>query len=123
MRRQLGILSVAVLVVAGFASSTHASGRPSALRVCSNGPFGTIQSAVDAARPGDTIRICPGTYVEGSGAQGSNALTITKDLTLAGDGADQVRIEAQHGARLAEDSPDIHSGKGVLVAVVNANVD
>jgi hypothetical protein len=123
MRRQLGILSVTVLVVAGFASTTHASGRPTALRVCSNGPFRTIQSAVDAARPGDTIRICPGTYVEGSGAQGSNALTITKDLTLAGDGADQVRIEAPHGAHLAENSPDIHSGKGVLVAVVNANVD
>src|SRR5215470_8928539 len=123
MKRQLGILSVAVLVVAGFASTTHADGRPSALRVCSNGPFRTIQSAVDAARPGDTVQICPGTYVEGSGAQGSNALTITKDLTLAGAGADQVRIEAPHGAQLAESSPDIHSGKGVVVAVIGANVD
>jgi Protein of unknown function (DUF1565) len=123
VKRQLGILSVALLVVAGFAPMSQASGRPSALRVCSNGPFRTIQSAVDAARPGDTVRICPGTYVEGSGAQGSNALTITKDLTLTGPGADQVRIEAQHGAQLAESNPDIHSGKGVLVAVIGANVD
>jgi len=123
MRKQLGILSAAVLVVAGFASTTHASGRPSALRVCSNGPFHTVQSAIDAARPGDTVQICAGTYVEGNGAQGSNALTITKDLTLSGAGADQVRIEARHGAQLAESSPDIHSGKGVLIAVIGANVD
>jgi hypothetical protein len=123
MRRQLGVLSVALLVVAGFAPTTRAAGRASTLRVCSNGPFRTIQSAVDAALPGDTVQICPGTYVEGSGAQGSNALTITKDLTISGAGADQVRIEARHGAHLAESSPDIHSGKGVVVAVIGADVD
>jgi pectin methylesterase-like acyl-CoA thioesterase len=100
MKRQLGILSVAVLVIAGFASTTRAAGRPRTLRVCSNGPFRNIQPAVDAARPGDTVQICPGTYVEGTGVQGSNALTIAKDLTLSGTGADQVRIEARHGADL-----------------------
>jgi hypothetical protein len=77
---------------------------------------------VDAAHPGDIVQICAGTYVEGNGAQGSNALTITKNLTISGAGADQVRIEAQKGAQLAESSPDIRSGKGVLVAVIGANV-
>jgi hypothetical protein len=105
MRRQLGILSVAVLVVAGFASGTQAAARPSALRVCSNGPFRTIQSAVDAARSGDTVQVCAGTYVEGSGAQGSNALTITKDLTISGAGADQVRIEARKGGPSRREQP------------------
>ncbi|GAA5192643.1 hypothetical protein GCM10023322_52710 [Rugosimonospora acidiphila] len=122
MRRQLGILSIAVMMVAGFASTAYAGGRADTLRVCSNGPFRTIQSAVNAAHNGDTVQICAGTYVEGNGARGSNALTITKNLTISGAGADLVHIEARKGAQLAESHPDIRSGKGVVVAVVGANV-
>ena len=36
--------------------------------------FATIQSAVDAALPGDTVQVCPGDYAE--------EVTITHDLTL-----------------------------------------
>jgi len=42
-------------------------------------PYRSIQNAVFAARPGDTIVVCPGHYVEGGGAVGSNALIIRQD--------------------------------------------
>ena len=40
--------------------------------------YATIQEAVDAADPGDTISIQPGAY--------SEAVSIDKDITLTGDG-------------------------------------
>ena len=81
------------------------------------GYFRSIQEAIDAARPGDTVQVCPGTYVEGSGHRGSNALTITKNLTLAGSGAGQVTVKPRNqGGRIAADSPAIDAG-GDLLAV------
>src|SRR5215218_2894934 len=51
-----------------------------ACHVCTSGcRFSTVQSAIDAANVGDTIVICPGTYVEN--------LTIARDVRLSG-GAD-----------------------------------
>jgi nitrous oxidase accessory protein NosD len=41
--------------------------------------YPTIQSAIDAASPGDTIKVLPGTYTE--------QLTISKSLTFVGSGA------------------------------------
>jgi len=129
-RKQLGILCAATLVVATFAAlspgTQAAAGRPTTLIVgqnCPGGHFRTIQSAIDAARSGDTVRVCAVTYVEGSGTPGSNALTITKSIDLVGAGADQVRVQARKGAQLVEAHPDIHHGKGDLVAVVGSNVD
>jgi hypothetical protein len=84
--------------------------------------FSTIQSAIDAAHPGDTVKVCPGTYAEGSGQPGSNALTITKSLTLAGAGASQVTIKPRNnGGQIAEPSPDIRDGKGDIIAVAGTS--
>lgn len=41
--------------------------------------FPTIQAAINASNPGDTIKILPGTYTE--------QLTISKSLTIIGSGA------------------------------------
>ena len=59
---------------------------------CPAAAFTSVQAAVDAAAAGDTIVICKGDYVEGTGTPGTNALTITKQLTLKGAGADLVTI-------------------------------
>jgi pectin methylesterase-like acyl-CoA thioesterase len=53
--------------------------------------YSTIQAAVNAATPGDTIRVCAGTYPEGPGP-----LTVNKTLTLLG---------AQNGVGITRDRP------------------
>src|SRR5436305_1085931 len=112
------VLAGAMLTVAGIAGQVQAVAAPRSLSVgaCAKGGYPTIQSAIDAAHSGDTISVCPGTYVEGSGSPGTDALTITKSLDLVGAGAAQVTVEPRNnGGRIAEQSPDIRSGKGVLV--------
>lgn len=46
------------------------------------GPGQSIQDAVDAAAPGDTVRVLPGDYIETHG--GTAAVRITKSLKLIG---------------------------------------
>lgn len=129
-RKSLALILASAVVTWALAATSPAQavGPPATLTVgqdlatCPAAHFRTIQSAINAARPGDTVIICPGIYVEGSGLRGTNALTITKDLTLAGAGADQVTIEprnspASHG-QIAETNPDIRDGKGDILAVV-----
>ena len=59
---------------------------------CPSAFFSSIQSAVDAAAKNDTIVVCAGDYVEGSGNPGTNAVSVTKSLTIKGVGADLVTI-------------------------------
>src|SRR5215470_616942 len=114
--------------VAAAALPAQAAGRPTTLTVgtdhatCPAAEFHTIQAAINDAHSGDTVLVCAGTYVEGSGLRGSNAMTITKDLTLKGAGAGQVTIEPRRrqasGGQIAPTNPDIRSGTGDILAVV-----
>lgn len=91
---------------------------------CPAAPYTSIQSAVNAAAPGDTVAVCAGDYAEGPGTVGSNALLITKDLTLKGAGADLVHISPKasstSGGRIMETTPDLRNGLGDVIAVVGA---
>jgi hypothetical protein len=75
--------------IGGVSSVQATSPRSSTLVVPID--FPTIQSAVDAAAPGDTVRVLAGTYVE--------QVRITKSLTLAGDGMDATVIRAPASLR------------------------
>src|SRR3954471_17472029 len=59
---------------------------------CPAAAYTSVQAAVDAANDGDTVVICKGDYAEGTGAPGTNAVTITDSITLKGAGADLVTI-------------------------------
>jgi hypothetical protein len=89
---------------------------------CPAAAFTSVQAAVDAASTGDTIVICKGDYVEGSGAPGTSALTITKGLTLKGAGADLVTITPKAssvaGGSILEATSDLRNGLGDIVAIV-----
>jgi hypothetical protein len=50
-------------------------------------PFQSVQAAVEAASPDDTITICKGTY--------TGNVTIDKNLTLIGVGADDVTLKGE----------------------------
>ena len=94
-------------------------------RDCPAASFARIQDAVDAAHTGDVVAVCPGTYPEGSGAPGTNALTIVKSLTLKGAGADLVKITPRPpaGGRIADPADlDVRDGVGDLVSVVGTPV-
>src|SRR4051794_40992899 len=75
-------LVVAALAVAAFGIGASAAGAAT-LTVdkdraqCPRAQFATIQAAVDNARPGDTVKLCPDLY--------SEQVTIAKPLTVRAD--------------------------------------
>lgn len=90
---------------------------------CPAAGFTSIQAAVNAAADGDTIVICQGKYVEGSGEPGTNAVTIQKNnLTLKGAGAGSVTISPKASGlnfgRILEAQPDLRNGIGDIIAIV-----
>jgi hypothetical protein len=91
---------------------------------CPAAGYTSVQAAVDAAKPGDTVTICPGKYAEGSGNVGTNALTISKSLTIKGAGADMVRITPKSSGpasgQIMELYPDIRNGIGDVVAITGS---
>ena len=77
------VLGVALFAAVVLASDAQARS-PATLRVPQE--HNTIQAAIDAALPGDTILISPGTYAE--------AVSIPMPLTLRGTGVGQVALSA-----------------------------
>lgn len=63
---------------------------------CPSAGFTSIQSAVTAAAPGDTVSICPGTYQEAA-ATGGSGIQVNKALTIKGAGSDLVTIRPPTG--------------------------
>jgi hypothetical protein len=95
---------------------------------CPNAQFTSIQTAVEAAAPWDTINVCDGVYQEQSTPLNHNAnpvqsgarngLTITKPLTIRGTGADRVTIEpVQTLGDLAGTEPYLRDGGGNVITV------
>jgi nitrous oxidase accessory protein NosD len=74
----------AVVVVSGVAAAPAASAQDDTHLVR---PGESIQQAVDAAEPGDTVVLAPGTYRE-------SVRITTSDLTLRGSGPDTVLMPA-----------------------------
>jgi len=115
----------ATLAVSGSAQGTKPGpgatltvGKQSAS--CPSPDYLRIRDAIDHAKAGDTIAICPGTYAEGPGMPGTSGLMIDKNLTIRGAGADQVTIEptSVNAKRIAPDEQNLRSGKGAIIAVL-----
>jgi hypothetical protein len=74
--------------------------------------YPTIQSAVDAAKAGDTIKVLPGTYVE--------QVSIGKHLTLTGSGSVSTIIRAPAtltpGQLGSNSIVEIHNGAAVAIS-------
>ena len=120
--RSLTALTVAVGSLALATSATAAT-----LTVdddgqdCPSASFSSIQGAVDAAAKNDTIVVCAGDYVEGSGNPGTNAVSITKSLTIKGVGADLVTIAPKANgpqSTIAAASPNLRDAVGNIVGII-----
>lgn len=117
-------LALAASAVAGGTASAATLTVDDDAADCPAATYRSIQSAVDAAADNDTVVVCAGDYAEGTGAIGTNALTITKNLTLKGAGADLVSISPKAttptGGQIFDPVADLRSGIGNIVSVVGS---
>ena len=93
---------------------------------CTAAAYTSVQDAIDAAAPGDTIAICPGTYAEGNGLPNTSAVRIEKTLTLKGAGADlvtisPVRYDGNDGV-IADDQDDATPGSQQDIRYPSGNI-
>lgn len=98
-----------VMVLPGALAGLVATSVPAEARTVLVVPrdYATIQAAVNAAAPGSTVRVEPGTYTE--------QLVIDKDLTLTGAGADGTVVKAP--ATLTPFAVDLPTGQTVSAIV------
>jgi len=89
---------------------------------CPAAGFTSVQAAVDAAADGDTVVICAGDYVEGSGHVGTSSVKIDKEIDIKGAGADLVSIMPKRnpsiGGRIASGTPKLRDAYGNIIAVL-----
>src|SRR3954452_18046369 len=88
-----------LVAIGGPAGSAHAVTHRVIAVPCD---FATIQAAVNAAAPGDTVNIAAGTYIE--------QVVINKNLDLHGAGAAATVIKApfalaSYGVRVSDSTP------------------
>lgn len=99
--------SAAVPLLASGASAKRSKGKRKAQRpratlcdVCEKDcPFSSLQPAINAANPGDTIRICEGTY------KSNPTVSINTSLTLIGAGADETELKGGGFVRVLNIGP------------------
>src|SRR5262245_16642221 len=84
MRIMPGAASLLALMLVTLGAPSPSSAAFTTITVPTD--FLTIQSAIDAADSGDTIRILAGIYTE--------QLTISKDLTIMGSGVESTIVNA-----------------------------
>lgn len=87
MKRSLTVGIVAIVfVLMLLPTSMHLQTSNAASLITVPRDYPTIQSAIDAASPGDTIKVLSGTYTE--------QIILTKDLKIIGSGAKSTVIKA-----------------------------
>ena len=99
----LTLATVALILFGALAVPASAA----QLTVGAQGQFTTIQGAVEAAQPGDTILIAPGTYVEN--------VVVNKPLTITA-GSPQPTVQA------ADSSKDVFAVTSSGVRIEGLNV-
>jgi hypothetical protein len=92
VKKVIGIFFI-LMVAASFILIPAAPTFAATLQVGPGKPYATIQSAVEAASPGDTVKVYPGTYDE--------QVFINKDLNLQGYG-DRTVIKPSSNGILAQ---------------------
>ncbi len=77
---------------------------------CTNAPYTTISAAVAAAKPGDEIRVCPGTYVE--------QVVVPFDMAIRGEAFGSRRAVIKPAA-MTQTLPTLDGGNPVAAAVLD----